>query len=292
VNPLLELADSVDRQLREQIATTQNGLPRAFDKTILNAVSEIRSSIRELAAGVLPEARHRIRGRLVVASLTLSEYKKLRDQPRLTSYSSRVQHRERESTGTYWGATCNDAMQGVRECLQWRGIPLFKRATELGIYSMLIWDLKPSTIVELGSGLGASALWFADTTNAFGVSSRIISLDVTRPRTQTPLVTFLEGDCNDIEAALPPELLGACDHPWLVVEDSHINVGGVLRYLEAFLSLGDYLVVEDTWDPQKAAALDEFMEVFGSRFSVDTRYTDFFGRNATVCRDSILLRIA
>ena len=34
-------------------------------------------------------------------------------------------------------------------------------------------------------------------------------------------------------------------HPWYVIEDSHVNVTGLLEYFDRFLQPGDYLMVED-----------------------------------------------
>ena len=48
--------------------------------------------------------------------------------------------------------------QGVFDCMQWRGMPLFKTVYDFSIYTMLLWALKPRTIIELGSGTGASAV--------------------------------------------------------------------------------------------------------------------------------------
>jgi hypothetical protein len=64
------------------------------------------------------------------------------------------------------------ASQGLTECLQWKGMPLFKSVYDFSLYPMLLWTLRPKTIVELGSGSGASALWLADTAAAFGLDKR------------------------------------------------------------------------------------------------------------------------
>jgi cephalosporin hydroxylase len=74
----------------------------------------------------------------------------------------------------------------------------------------------------------------------------------------------------------------------LIVEDAHKNVREVLRHLDGFLIEGDYLFVEDSLD--KHEALGAFLSDCPNRYRVDTRYTDFFGRNATSAIDSILVR--
>src|ERR1019366_3124663 len=59
--------------------------------------------------------------------------------------------------------------QGAFDCMQWKGMPLFKTVYDFSIYTMLLWALKPATIIELGSGTGASAVWLADLAKSFGL---------------------------------------------------------------------------------------------------------------------------
>ena len=80
-------------------------------------------------------------------------------------------------------------------------------------------------------------------------------------------------------------------HPWLVLEDAHVNTFGVLDHLDPFTASGDYILVEDTdpvapsntneiasgWGKQKLNNLTKFMKKHTERYRVDKRYTDFFG---------------
>lgn len=179
--------------------------------------------------------------------------------------------------------------QGAAECMSWRGMPLFKTAYDFSLYPMLLWELKPSTIVEIGSGTGASALWMADLLRSFDLSCDIVSLDIAKPEIEVPGVRFLQGDCNAIEDALPTDLLADLPHPWLAIEDAHENVVGVLRYLDGFLEAGDYLIVEDS--EMKKREMAELFSDPGFSYRIDSRYTDFFGRNATCAPDSILKKV-
>lgn len=81
------------------------------------------------------------------------------------------------------------------------------------------------------------------------------------------------------------------------MEDSHTNVLGVLEHFDKFIVPGDYLIVEDTspytptlsgigvlpeakyepWGMWKLDTLKKFMKTRGSKYRVDTRYTDAFG---------------
>lgn len=53
--------------------------------------------------------------------------------------------------------------QGFKVGLTWRDVPLGKTCWDIAIYQRLIQDLKPRTLIELGTGLGGSALFFYDT---------------------------------------------------------------------------------------------------------------------------------
>jgi cephalosporin hydroxylase len=84
------------------------------------------------------------------------------------------------------------------------------------------------------------------------------------------------------------DLLRSAPRPWLVLEDAHINVHDVLAHMDGFLAQGDYLFVEDS--RIKARELAAFLAQREQRYTVDTRYTDFFGRNATCAANSIFVR--
>jgi hypothetical protein len=74
-----------------------------------------------------------------------------------------------------------------------------------------------------------------------------------------------------------------------VIEDAHINVHDVLDHIDGFLARGDYLFVEDSRD--KSGDLAKFSNARANRYKVDTRYIDFFGRNATCAANSIFVRV-
>ena len=46
------------------------------------------------------------------------------------------------------------------------------------------------------------------------------------------LVNFLLGDCNKLEEVFPPEKLAEFSHPWLVIEDAHVNLISVADYFD------------------------------------------------------------
>jgi cephalosporin hydroxylase len=179
--------------------------------------------------------------------------------------------------------------QGVLDCMQYRGLPLFKTAYDFSIYSMLLGSLRPRVVIELGSGSGASAIWMADLLRTFGVEGHVYSVDLKKPNQEHAGVTFIEGDCLAIDAVFDEAFLRSAAHPWLFIEDAHVNVSGVLNYFDTYLASGDYVVVEDS--AHKRNTIARFSAARPERYKVDTYYTDFFGRNATCAQDSILVRV-
>jgi cephalosporin hydroxylase len=61
-----------------------------------------------------------------------------------------------------------------------------------------------------------------------------------------------------------------------------------LNAFHPFLKPGDYLVVEDS--EIKREDIRRFLAQYPDCYLVDTKYTDFFGRNATCALDSIFVR--
>jgi cephalosporin hydroxylase len=118
-------------------------------------------------------------------------------------------------------------------------------------------------------------------------------VDLAPPPIVHDRVQFLAGDCRTLDtlfgpAVLGPALLDSAPRPWLVIEDAHVNVLEVLRHFHRHLASGDYLVVEDS--EHKRDALAQFAAETAGCYQVDTRYTDFFGRNATSAADAVLRR--
>jgi cephalosporin hydroxylase len=169
----------------------------------------------------------------------------------------------------------------------YKGIPMVKDPFDLALYSMLLWNTKPKTIIEIGSLRGGSALWLCDTAAAMGLDCKVISID-TRPPTGIAGPEFLRGDARKLEVNFYKMA-----RPLLVIEDSDHEpetVLSVLKYFDHSMQSGEYIVVEDgiasVLHPERypsgpLAAIDSFLEESGDRWEVDRRYCDFFGHNLT-----------
>ena len=192
-----------------------------------------------------------------------------------------------------------------------RGCQLLKSADDMIIYQQLLWRLRPATVIELGTCTGGSAIWIADMLRMMEIESHIYSMDIDLSlieeevrKLQPENVTFLTGDCFEIEKTFHEEFLSTLPHPWLVNEDAHTNLYGVLEHFSRFMKSGDYFVVEDLnpdlpcrlgfgrvfpeseYGYEKAGTaglehLKKFLSDYSKEFAVDSFYTDFFGYNGT-----------
>ena len=220
----------------------------------------------------------------------LRQFLDRRQQGRLVEFSRREQSATHYHPrfGTEFGPDVLLTCQGAPSLMRWRGVPLMKNVFDFAMYPALIAEIRPRTIFEIGSGLGTSAIWFADNLSMFGIEGRVHSVDKVRVERDYPRVSFYQGDCSAPESIFDARLLREEPHPWLVVEDAHHNVEAVLEHVSAKMQPGDYLVVEDS--DVKRETLREFVGRHAGEYLVDTRFTDYFGRNATCAADSIFVR--
>jgi len=187
----------------------------------------------------------------------------------------------------------------------YKGVRCLKDPFELAIYSKLIWDLQPGSLIEIGTNQGGSALWFADALSSAGLSSPVLSIDLAPPAgNRDPRVEFLRGDAARLGETLAPTRLDRLPHPWLVVEDSshHYDVTlAAIRFFDATMKPGDVLVVEDgvlddlglteQYEGGPNRAVTEFLTASPGRFRIMTEYCDMFGVNATYNPNAYLLRL-
>ncbi|WP_211854965.1 CmcI family methyltransferase [Plastoroseomonas hellenica] len=202
---------------------------------------------------------------------------------------------------SHFGATAlpPDVIRTLQQgIMNWsyRGRPTWKSPIDLALYTDLLWELRPRTILEFGSNRGGSALWFADMMTTYGVTDgRVFSLDI-HPvdDLEDPRIVF--GHCD---VARPQDALSIADlrnlpKPLLVIDDaSHVmeHVLSVLRFVDKALVAGDYLIVEDGilthlgsdehYRGGPLAALQIFLAESGMRYAVDRARCDAFGRNVT-----------
>ena len=175
--------------------------------------------------------------------------------------------------------------QGTHSVFHWKNYIAFKSVFDLAIYSMLITELKPNIIIEIGSGKGGSAIWLADMMKILGLEPKVYSYDINKLNINYSGVNFFQFDLNNLnnKEEFPK------NEDWtgvkLVIEDAHVNIPTVLKAIDDKLNKGDYFVVEDSDVKQKE--LKSFILKSKNNYLLDKYFLDFFGRNGTSAKNSI-----
>ena len=131
----------------------------------------------------------------------------------------------------------------------WFGVPIQKSPLDCWVYQELLHELRPDLVVETGTYLGGSALFFAHLLDLLGKGA-VITVDRQRRADVThPRVTQLIGDSTSDEILGRVRAAASGARCVLVALDSDHSAAHVLREMRAFaplVTLGSYLVVEDT----------------------------------------------
>ena len=189
--------------------------------------------------------------------------------------------------GWFWraGLVSRDAVHNYMEWYQgnfqdveprnfWLGVPVGKSPLDLWIYEEILYRTKPDVLIEAGTYKGGSALYFASIFQLMG-NGRVITIDIRAypGRPQNRRITYLIGSSTSNSVV---EQVKNLIHPGervMVVLDSDHHKAHVLkelRFYSPLVSVGCYLVVEDTSFrefpppgqnyPNPADAVDEFLK--------------------------------
>jgi cephalosporin hydroxylase len=132
----------------------------------------------------------------------------------------------------------------------WRGVPTQKNPCDLWVYQQLIWELRPTLVIETGTFAGGSTLFIADVLHSIGGEvGKIISIDIEqRQRPQHCKIVYLHGNSTSPDMFERVKSFIRPGHV-LVILDSEHSSQHVLREMNLYAPLvtpGSYLIVEDT----------------------------------------------
>ncbi len=209
--------------------------------------------------------------------------------------------------GRRWGSLLStrahvEMMRGALN-YEYRGMKAVRYPVDVPIYLMLLQQLRPRTVIEIGSKEGGGAVMLGDFMNMLDINGLVWSIDLNRPdpKYQPWNVKFVKGDENQLGEA--PLSWDKMSHPWLVIQDASHQYAGVmnsLSFLNKYMVKGDYMVVEDGYITQvgmdghdrhggPARAIAEFLH-YCPDWRVDTRLCDFFGFNVTANTNGYLVK--
>ena len=188
-----------------------------------------------------------------------------------------------------------EAMQRGIMSHVYKGIDCYKCPMDLAIYQRLMWELKPRTVIEIGTAKGGSALWLADQLSIYGIDSfEVHTYDIAPPPTwRDDRIRFHQGDAYELPARMSAEWVTARPRPLLVIEDSAHTSGVTTAVLEHFAPVmhsGEYIIIEDAiihemnvddrYDGGPRKALAGFLAAH-PEFVVDERWCNYYGPNVT-----------
>ena len=178
----------------------------------------------------------------------------------------------------------------------WLGVGIFQHPFDMWIKQEILFETRPTLIIETGSAMGGSALFYASVLDQIG-QGRIVSVDLQDessgmgvPQVTHKRVQFLKGDSvapatlKAIRAAIKP-----ADRVMVFLDSDH-RAEHVLKELRAYGPLvtpGYYLVVDDTNlgghpivnptvpGPGPWAAVEEFLKE-NKTFAVDQSRHKFY----------------
>lgn len=175
--------------------------------------------------------------------------------------------------------------------VSYRGVKMIKCPFDYVMYQMIIFELKPDLVIEIGSNRGGNALYIADLLNIVG-SGEVHTIDIQDSfdelvKSHNRIKTFTQGyQAYNLE-------LTKGFHNIMVIEDASHTYTDSLACLKLFsplVSKNSYYIVEDGivdklgmkkqfgGGPKKA--IDEFLKT-NPGFEIDYRWCNMFGGNAT-----------
>jgi cephalosporin hydroxylase len=184
----------------------------------------------------------------------------------------------------------------------YRGIKMIKNPFDYLLYQMIINEVKPDLIVEIGTNHGGTALYMSDMLDLIG-KGEIHTIDVTeypmdeRVINNKRIKRFLGGyqsydlkNCEGFETIL-------------VIDDgSHLyeHTLEILHKFKDIVTTNSYFIVEDgalihigltqDYGGGPVRAIEEFLTT-NDNYIIDRKWCDFFGKNATFNTNGFLKKV-
>jgi len=185
--------------------------------------------------------------------------------------------------------------EGIKQ-FRYKDIPTHKCPFDLLQYMEILWELKPKTIVEIGSGHGGSALWLAAMLPTYGLTdTKLYSFD--RAPVQNivdPRITYGKIDTQNPKEYLHRQLLESIEHPFLLIDDASHQYEHVLKILNFFhkwFHTGDYIIIEDgivsalgreeEFNGGPLRAIGEFLAQHPDHYIIDQNRCNRYGAGVT-----------
>lgn len=188
-----------------------------------------------------------------------------------------------EAIGRYH---CHYEANKIWEKTTWLGQPMWKLPSDAIVLQEIIFETRPDLIIETGTGMGGSALFYASIQHLLDNGS-VLTIDKERRfhsfggATAASRISFIQGSSTD-QRVLDLVRKEAGGRRCMVILDSWHSYEHVKEELAAYwryVDRGCYLVVEDThvsghpvpweWGKGPYEAAEEFAREYSRHFEVD-----------------------
>jgi cephalosporin hydroxylase len=183
----------------------------------------------------------------------------------------------------------------------YKGVNAIKCPFDYVILQMIISEIKPDLIIEIGTNQGGTALYMADLLTVNNINGQIHSIDINdnaldNIKSNPKIKLFTEGwESYDLSITKNFNTI-------MVIEDAahtyECTIGAIEKFAKV-VSVGSYLIVEDGivdnlnmnyFNGGPLKALREFLPKH-DEFIVDRKWCDLFGKNATFNVNGYLKKI-
>jgi cephalosporin hydroxylase len=194
-----------------------------------------------------------------------------------------------------------NSLEAGHHKLLYKDVPIIKCPFDYVIYQMILWEVKPDLIIEIGTNRGGSALYFADLLDLIG-HGQIHTIDIEdmvydEVKKHKRINFFTDGykkyDLKNIDGF----------KNILIIEDgSHTyeDVKATLSKFKSVVSKDSYFIVEDGildklgWKRKYNGGPNKAIKEFISQndtYIIDRKWCDLFGTNATFNTNGFLKKI-
>jgi cephalosporin hydroxylase len=180
--------------------------------------------------------------------------------------------------------------------ITWMGVNCQKSVSDMWNYQEILFELKPSLVIEFGTNHGGSALFFANVMRQIGEPFKVLSVDVFHGPLEPvarrdPDILFVESrstvpaiaeHIQRLKSEFPGKIFAILDS-----DHSMNHVLAEMKLLRPLLSAGDYLLVEDSnmnghpvlpgWGPGPYEAIEAYEHEFPNDFTHDRARENKFG---------------
>lgn len=131
----------------------------------------------------------------------------------------------------------------------WMGVRALKNPLDAWVYQEIMYEVRPTAVVELGSAHGGGTLFLCHMLDLLGLDAPVVSVDLSHEHfdAEHPRITKVTGDTRDPAVIAQVKELVAGRRVLLIHDASH-EAAVVLEDLRSYsplVSSGSYLILED-----------------------------------------------